>query len=198
MRLGCGGWIPPPSGFFALILKPRSENGHAGIHRARHRFDQRRDRQGGGLADHSECAWLWFMNSSPGTSSGAPRTGLMRSPISYTAPISSWAPPMPSLSKPIFASTSFISGFPPGLQAIIETIGYLRLLSSRQIGLLVYAGAEFTIQSFEMGEKSGLSPWRPYLYPYKASRSERHLPSLSPGDRGIHQESELAGKRKAL
>ena len=33
--------------------------------------------------------------------------------------------------------------------------------------VLIYAGSEFTIQSIEMGEKSGLSPWRPYLYPYK-------------------------------
>jgi TRAP-type mannitol/chloroaromatic compound transport system permease small subunit len=34
--------------------------------------------------------------------------------------------------------------------------------------VLIYGGTEFVIQSFQMGEKSGLSPWRPLLYPYKA------------------------------
>jgi len=61
----------------------------------------------------------------------------------------------------------FYQRFSPRLQAIIEIIGYL-VFFFPAVGLLVYAGAEFTIQSFEMGEKSGLSPWRPYLYPYKA------------------------------
>ena len=51
-------------------------------------------------------------------------------------------------------------------KAIVETIGYL-ILFFPAILLLIYAGTEFTIQSFQMSEKSGLSPWRPYLYPYK-------------------------------
>jgi TRAP-type mannitol/chloroaromatic compound transport system permease small subunit len=33
--------------------------------------------------------------------------------------------------------------------------------------VLIYAGAEFAGRSFEISERSGLSPWRPYLYPYK-------------------------------
>jgi TRAP-type mannitol/chloroaromatic compound transport system permease small subunit len=56
--------------------------------------------------------------------------------------------------------------FSPRRKALVETIGYL-LLFFPVILLLIYAGAEFTIQSFQMNEKSGLSPWRPYLYPYK-------------------------------
>ena len=52
-------------------------------------------------------------------------------------------------------------------RAIIDTIGYLIFFFPVMM-VLIYAGAEFTIQSFEMGEKSGLSPWRPILYPYKA------------------------------
>jgi TRAP-type mannitol/chloroaromatic compound transport system permease small subunit len=52
-------------------------------------------------------------------------------------------------------------------RAIVDTIGYLVFFFPVML-LLIYGGAEFTIQSFEMSEKSGLSPWRPYLYPYKA------------------------------
>lgn len=55
----------------------------------------------------------------------------------------------------------------PRGRAIIDILGYL-ILFFPVIIVLVYAGAEFTIQSFQMGEKSGSSPWRPYLYPYKA------------------------------
>ena len=33
--------------------------------------------------------------------------------------------------------------------------------------VLIYAGLEFAGRSFEINERSGLSPWRPYLYPYK-------------------------------
>ncbi len=52
-------------------------------------------------------------------------------------------------------------------KAVIDSIGYLLFFFPVMI-LLIYAGAQFTIQSFEISEKSGLSPWRPYLYPYKA------------------------------
>jgi TRAP-type mannitol/chloroaromatic compound transport system permease small subunit len=54
----------------------------------------------------------------------------------------------------------------PRAQASLDTIGYL-LFFFPVMMVLAYAGAEFTYQSFEMGERSGLSPWRPYLYPYK-------------------------------
>ena len=57
--------------------------------------------------------------------------------------------------------------FSPRGRAIIDIIGYL-VLFFPAIGVLIYAGTEFIIQSFEMGEKSGLSSWRPYLYPFKA------------------------------
>lgn len=52
-------------------------------------------------------------------------------------------------------------------RAIVDAIGYLVFFFPVML-LLIYGGAQFTIQSFEMSEKSGLSPWRPYLYPYKA------------------------------
>jgi len=55
----------------------------------------------------------------------------------------------------------------PRGQAIIDTVGYLVFFFPVML-VLIYGGAEFVIQSFEMGEKSGLSPWRPILYPYKA------------------------------
>jgi TRAP-type mannitol/chloroaromatic compound transport system permease small subunit len=55
----------------------------------------------------------------------------------------------------------------PRGQAIIDTVGYLVFFFPVML-VLVYGGAQFVIQSFEMGEKSGLSPWRPILYPYKA------------------------------
>jgi TRAP-type mannitol/chloroaromatic compound transport system permease small subunit len=56
---------------------------------------------------------------------------------------------------------------PPRLKAFVDILGYLLLFFPVMI-VLIYAGTEFTIQSWEMGEKSGLSPWRPHLYPYKA------------------------------
>ena len=61
----------------------------------------------------------------------------------------------------------FYQHISPPRRAIIDTIGYLIFFFPVMM-VLIYAGAEFTIQSFEMGEKSGLSPWRPILYPYKA------------------------------
>jgi TRAP-type mannitol/chloroaromatic compound transport system permease small subunit len=60
----------------------------------------------------------------------------------------------------------FYQHMSPRGRAIVDMIGYLIFFFPVML-LLTYAGAEFTIQSFEMGEKSGLSPWRPYLYPYK-------------------------------
>jgi len=56
---------------------------------------------------------------------------------------------------------------PPRGKAIADILGYLFLFFPVML-VLIYAGTEFTIQSWEMGEKSGLSPWRPYLFPYKA------------------------------
>lgn len=56
---------------------------------------------------------------------------------------------------------------PPRGKAIVDILGYLFLFFPVML-VLIYAGTEFTIQSWEMGEKSGLSPWRPYLFPYKA------------------------------
>ncbi len=55
----------------------------------------------------------------------------------------------------------------PRTRAKIDLAGYL-LLFFPVILVLIWAGGEYVAQSFEMGEKSGLSPWRPYLYPYKA------------------------------
>jgi TRAP-type mannitol/chloroaromatic compound transport system permease small subunit len=55
----------------------------------------------------------------------------------------------------------------PRGQAIIDTVGYLVFFFPVML-VLIYGGAQFVIQSIEMGEKSGLSPWRPVLYPYKA------------------------------
>ncbi len=52
-------------------------------------------------------------------------------------------------------------------RAVIDTVGYL-LLFFPVIIALVYAGGQYALQSFEMGERSGLSPWKPYLCPYKA------------------------------
>lgn len=56
---------------------------------------------------------------------------------------------------------------PSRAKAAVDVLGYLFLFFPVMMAL-IYAGVEFTIQSWEMGEKSGLSPWRPYLYPYKA------------------------------
>ena len=61
----------------------------------------------------------------------------------------------------------FYQHISPRGRAIVDMIGYIIFFFPVML-LLIYAGVEFTIQSFEMGEKSGLSPWRPYLYPYKA------------------------------
>jgi TRAP-type mannitol/chloroaromatic compound transport system permease small subunit len=61
----------------------------------------------------------------------------------------------------------FYHRFSPRKQAIVDLCGYLVFFFPVML-VLVYAGIQFAIQSFEMGEKSGLSPWRPYLYPYKA------------------------------
>ena len=61
----------------------------------------------------------------------------------------------------------FYQNISPRGRAIVDTVGYLVFFFPVLL-LLVYAGAAFTFQSFEMSEKSGLSPWRPYLYPYKA------------------------------
>ena len=61
----------------------------------------------------------------------------------------------------------FYQSISPRGRAIVDTMGYLVFFFPVLL-LLVYAGTEFTLQSFEMNEKSGLSPWRPYLFPYKA------------------------------
>ncbi|MCX8117723.1 MAG: TRAP transporter small permease subunit [Desulfobacterota bacterium] len=55
----------------------------------------------------------------------------------------------------------------PRGRALIDVLGYL-ILFFPVVLALIYAGTEFTIQSFQMGEKSGASPWRPHLYPFKA------------------------------
>jgi len=55
----------------------------------------------------------------------------------------------------------------PRTRARIDLAGYL-ILFFPVILTLIIAGAQYVTQSFEMGEQSGLSPWRPYLYPYKA------------------------------
>ena len=91
----------------------------------------------------------------------------------------------------------FYQRFSPRLQAIIEIIGYL-VFFFPAVGLLVYAGAEFTIQSFEMGEKSGLSPWRPYLYPYKAIILSAIFFLFLQGIGEFIKNLELARKRKVL
>ena len=51
-------------------------------------------------------------------------------------------------------------------QAILDMAGYLILFFPVMI-MLLYAGIEFAGRSFEISEKSGVSSWRPYLYPYK-------------------------------
>jgi len=91
----------------------------------------------------------------------------------------------------------FYQRFSPRLQAIIDIIGYL-IFFFPAVGLLVYAGAEFTIQSFEMGEKSGLSPWRPYLYPYKAVVLVAIFFLFLQGIAEFIKNLDLAGKRKAI
>jgi TRAP-type mannitol/chloroaromatic compound transport system permease small subunit len=55
----------------------------------------------------------------------------------------------------------------PRGRATIDLLGYL-ILFFPVVLALIYAGAEFTIQSYQMGEKSGASPWRPHLFPFKA------------------------------
>ncbi|RPJ11120.1 MAG: TRAP transporter small permease subunit [Deltaproteobacteria bacterium] len=60
----------------------------------------------------------------------------------------------------------FHQSLSPRGRAIVDTLGYVVFFFPVML-LLIYAGAEFTIQSFQMNEKSGLSPWRPYLFPYK-------------------------------
>lgn len=55
----------------------------------------------------------------------------------------------------------------PRRKAMIDVLGYL-ILFFPVVLALIYAGIEFTLQSFQMGEKSGASPWRPHLYPFKA------------------------------
>jgi len=64
----------------------------------------------------------------------------------------------------------FYQSLSPRGRAIVDTLGYLVFFFPVML-LLIYAGAEFTIQSFQMNEKSGLSPWRPLLYPYKGIMS---------------------------
>lgn len=61
----------------------------------------------------------------------------------------------------------FTSHLSPKTRAVIDLVGYLFLFFPVIIAL-IYAGGQYVLQSFEMGEQSGLSPWRPYLYPYKA------------------------------
>jgi TRAP-type mannitol/chloroaromatic compound transport system permease small subunit len=61
----------------------------------------------------------------------------------------------------------FYQRFSPRVKATVDTVGYVVFFFPIMI-VLVYAGLEFTLQSFEMSERSGLSPWRPLLYPYKA------------------------------
>ncbi len=55
----------------------------------------------------------------------------------------------------------------PRGRALIDILGYL-ILFFPVVMALIYGGAEFTIQSYQMGEKSGASPWRPHLYPFKS------------------------------
>lgn len=56
---------------------------------------------------------------------------------------------------------------PPRGKALIDILGYFILFLPVVIAL-IYGGTEFTIQSYQMGEKSGASPWRPHLFPFKA------------------------------
>ncbi len=60
----------------------------------------------------------------------------------------------------------FYQRFSPRRTALVDTIGYV-VFFFPVMAVLIYGGVEFTLQSFEMGERSGLSPWRPLLYPYK-------------------------------
>ncbi|HSR13796.1 MAG TPA: TRAP transporter small permease subunit [Thermodesulfobacteriota bacterium] len=61
----------------------------------------------------------------------------------------------------------FYQRFSARRAALVDTIGYL-VFFFPVLAVLIYAGMEFTVQSFQMNERSGLSPWRPFLYPYKA------------------------------
>ncbi len=54
----------------------------------------------------------------------------------------------------------------PRGQAILDMAGYVILFFPIML-VLIYAGAEFAGRSYVINERSGLSPWRPYLYPYK-------------------------------
>jgi TRAP-type mannitol/chloroaromatic compound transport system permease small subunit len=60
----------------------------------------------------------------------------------------------------------FYQRLSPRGQAISDMAGYLIFFFPVML-ILIYAGMEFAGRSFEINEKSGLSPWRPYLYPYK-------------------------------
>jgi len=55
----------------------------------------------------------------------------------------------------------------PRRKALVDVVGYIVFFFPVML-TLIYAGTEFTMQSIEMNERSGLSPWRPLLYPYKA------------------------------
>jgi len=61
----------------------------------------------------------------------------------------------------------FTSHLSQRTRTVVDLLGYLFLFFPVIIAL-IYAGGQYVLQSFEMGEQSGLSPWRPYLYPYKA------------------------------
>jgi TRAP-type mannitol/chloroaromatic compound transport system permease small subunit len=60
----------------------------------------------------------------------------------------------------------FYQRLSPRRQALCDLVGYLVFFFPVMV-VLIYAGLEFAGRSFEINERSGLSPWRPYLYPYK-------------------------------
>ncbi|PWG64943.1 TRAP transporter small permease subunit [Spiribacter halobius] len=61
----------------------------------------------------------------------------------------------------------FFAKFPPRTQAAIDIAFYL-LLFIPGMWLFLVVGYDKALHAFVTGERSGLSPWRPLLWPYRA------------------------------
>lgn len=61
----------------------------------------------------------------------------------------------------------FYEKFSTRTKGVVDAVGYLVFFFPAMIFLLV-AGWDATIVSWQMGERSEISPWRPIIYPFKA------------------------------
>jgi len=52
-------------------------------------------------------------------------------------------------------------------QALINCLGYIILFFPAMI-LIIYGGIDFVKMSYEMGERSAVSAWRPLMWPFRA------------------------------